>query len=365
MRTPKSILATGLVCVFAAAGSHSAAAQTAGASASTGSYVASSSRQEDLRSVLERKENDTSFVIIPIGRSQVLPDQERFLKRDPAGRLFSKQDLQVFKAWEKVDVLTVREQEYSYKGKGGALDAIADWTISGANTHILISLTEKGRRLNTSTDPRNAHIPLGSVRVTSVASDDELQKDFDRYRRLTGLLRIEWAEELKQVIRLLGKPVPLGEMKYRALFKFDKLAGGWKFITSDSAGANEEFTSDTVQKALNGQYIGETRVITAPEQAVTTAKPAIVPFRGNLTSVDKSAKTITVGQSTYLVTPETQLLKGGKPATLDDAVVGEEVFGQQKMTEDGEAVVIKVRFGPKPEAKAEGEPAPEKKKGKE
>jgi hypothetical protein len=90
-----------------------------------------------------------------------------------------------------------------------------------------------------------------------------------------------------------------------------------------------------------------------------------IPFRGKLDAVDKSAKTIKVGERVFQITSDTKIMKMGKPATLDDGVVGEEIGGSYNQTDDGKLVARMVRFGPKPEAKAEGEPAANKKKSKE
>jgi hypothetical protein len=90
-----------------------------------------------------------------------------------------------------------------------------------------------------------------------------------------------------------------------------------------------------------------------------------LPFRGKLGAVDKSAKTIKVGERVFQITSDTRLTKAGKPVTLDDGVVGEEVGIYYHQTDNGKWVAQTVRFGPKPEAKAGGEPAPKKKKGKE
>src|SRR5260370_16338125 len=49
------------------------------------------------------------------------------------------------------------------------------------------------------------------------------------------------------------------------------------------------------------------------------------PFRGKLAALDKSGKTITVGKRTFHITSETKIMKAGKPATLEDGVVGAEV----------------------------------------
>ena len=76
------------------------------------------------------------------------------------------------------------------------------------------------------------------------------------------------------------------------------------------------------------------------------------PFHGKLAAVDQTAKTIKLGESTFLITSQTKIMKAGKPATLEDAVVGEEVSGFAKPTEDGKMAASSVRFGPKPGGKA-------------
>jgi len=97
----------------------------------------------------------------------------------------------------------------------------------------------------------------------------------------------------------------------------------------------------------------ETKATPAAEK-----KPAAGPFHGKLAKVDKVAKTITVGKRTFQITSETKLKKGdGKPATLDDGVVGEEVSGYVKPTEGGKLAATTVTFG----AKAGGGGAEKKK----
>ena len=108
------------------------------------------------------------------------------------------------------------------------------------------------------------------------------------------------------------------------------------------------------QGKKKGKVAGEQNELAKGEK-----KEGVIPFRGKLASVDKSAKTITVGERTFQITSETRIMKAGKPATLDDAVAGEEVGGQYKKAEDGKLVAGMVRFGPKPEGESGG-----KKKGK-
>jgi hypothetical protein len=88
-------------------------------------------------------------------------------------------------------------------------------------------------------------------------------------------------------------------------------------------------------------------------------KKSAHPFHGKLAAVDKSAKTIKIGQSVYEITSETKITKGNKPAVLEDGVVGDEVGGYAKPTEDGKMAATTLRFGPK----SDGKDA-EKKKGK-
>jgi len=102
---------------------------------------------------------------------------------------------------------------------------------------------------------------------------------------------------------------------------------------------------------------------TAPEKKEgAEKKPSAGPFRGKLAGVDKTVKTITVGKRTFQITSETKMFKAGKPATLDEGIVGEEASGYVKPTEDGKLVATKVNFGPK--ATAEGSKSSEKKKEK-
>ena len=71
-------------------------------------------------------------------------------------------------------------------------------------------------------------------------------------------------------------------------------------------------------------------------------------FNGKIAAVDKTAKTIKVGERTFQVTSETKIRKGGNPATLDDAVVGDEIGGTYKEA-DGKLNALSLRLGPRPE----------------
>ena len=85
-----------------------------------------------------------------------------------------------------------------------------------------------------------------------------------------------------------------------------------------------------------------------PDQSDATAKKkAGHPFRGKLAAMDQTAKTIKVGESIYQITSQTKIMKAGKPATLDEGVVGEDVGGYAKPTDDGKMTATSLRFGPK------------------
>jgi hypothetical protein len=86
-------------------------------------------------------------------------------------------------------------------------------------------------------------------------------------------------------------------------------------------------------------------------------KPKGLPYTGTIGRVDKQAKTITIATKSksriYHLTPETRVLKAGKPATLNDAVVGEEVaaYGTEKA---GKYTALSLRLGEKVKTEPRG-----------
>jgi hypothetical protein len=88
-------------------------------------------------------------------------------------------------------------------------------------------------------------------------------------------------------------------------------------------------------------------------------KSAATRFHGKLAAVDKFAKTITVGTRTFQITSDTKIFKAGKPATLEDGVLGEPASGSFKPTADGKFNATRVTFGLKSNAKSAPKPAPE------
>jgi hypothetical protein len=128
--------------------------------------------------------------------------------------------------------------------------------------------------------------------------------------------------------------------------------GGLSLLIAAIAGLPVQLMAQSTNKPA-----AEKKAAVAKKDAAAKKKGAH-PFRGKLAEVDKAAKTIKVGESTYHVTSETKITKAGKPATLEEGVVGEPVTGYVKPTEDGKMVATTVHFG-KPEEKGA-----EKKKAK-
>ena len=83
------------------------------------------------------------------------------------------------------------------------------------------------------------------------------------------------------------------------------------------------------------------------EVAKIGKKPVAGPFHGKLLALDKIKRTIGVGKRTFQISSETRIKKAGKPATLEDGVVGEPVSGYVKPMPDGKWDAISVNFGPK------------------
>jgi hypothetical protein len=82
-----------------------------------------------------------------------------------------------------------------------------------------------------------------------------------------------------------------------------------------------------------------------------------IPFRGKVAAIDKTAKTVTVGERVFHISSTTRVEKDGKPAALADGVVGEQVTGSYTKGDDGKLTAKLIRFNPKPAA---GEKPPKK-----
>jgi hypothetical protein len=96
----------------------------------------------------------------------------------------------------------------------------------------------------------------------------------------------------------------------------------------------------------------------AAQSSDTEKKPVRVPFRGKINAVDKLGMTVTLDgkekKRVIHITPQTRIAKAGKPAKLEDAVIGEEVGGQAIRSTNGKEEAVSLRIGPKPDAKGKG-----------
>jgi len=81
-----------------------------------------------------------------------------------------------------------------------------------------------------------------------------------------------------------------------------------------------------------------------------TAPARSLPFHGKIDSVDKQARTVTVGDRVFHITSTTRIIKEGKPATLDDAKVGEDVAGAYRQSAEKQMNLVSLRLGAKPPA---------------
>lgn len=107
--------------------------------------------------------------------------------------------------------------------------------------------------------------------------------------------------------------------------------------------------------SLLAMAVAATPIVSRAQTTSTNAVPKkkaapnrTLPFRGKLKAVDNTAKTITVGTETIHITSETKITKSGKPATLEDGIVGDDVAGAYHKDAEGKSDAISLRFGPKP-----------------
>jgi Domain of unknown function (DUF5666) len=97
--------------------------------------------------------------------------------------------------------------------------------------------------------------------------------------------------------------------------------------------------------ALAKENKTETAIPKATASPATKAKP--IPYRGNVTSVDASVKTFTVGIRTIKVTDQTKITKQGAAATMADITVGEKVSGSYWKKDDGSLEAKNIKVGAK------------------
>ena len=80
------------------------------------------------------------------------------------------------------------------------------------------------------------------------------------------------------------------------------------------------------------------------------AAPRSTPLRGKIDSIDKQAKTFKINERIFQITSETKIEKEGKPATFEDATVGQNVTGSYRESTDKKLNVVLLRIGGRPGA---------------
>ncbi|MCX6891082.1 MAG: hypothetical protein NTX51_06115 [Verrucomicrobia bacterium] len=85
----------------------------------------------------------------------------------------------------------------------------------------------------------------------------------------------------------------------------------------------------------------------ASTESAAEIKQPKLPYKGTLTAVDRAAKTMTIGKRTFQITPETKLLREGKPATMEDGVKGEYISLSYQKIADGKFLACNVYYGGK------------------
>lgn len=98
---------------------------------------------------------------------------------------------------------------------------------------------------------------------------------------------------------------------------------------------------------------------TATKGAVKTERG--IPFHGMIASVDEKTKTFTIAgkekSRTFKMTEKTMATKAGKPATIKEVTVDEEVRGSYWKTSDGTLEAKMIKLGPLTEAEKAAEAA--------
>jgi hypothetical protein len=101
--------------------------------------------------------------------------------------------------------------------------------------------------------------------------------------------------------------------------------------------------------------------VTPPVAGKAADKGKTIPYRGKISAVDRTTKTITLGgkekSRVFQVTAETRILKQGKPVTWEEVLVGEQVRGQARMMESGLSELISLYLGPKGDDTKGAEPS--------
>ena len=83
----------------------------------------------------------------------------------------------------------------------------------------------------------------------------------------------------------------------------------------------------------------------------SVGKQKQMPFRGKVSAVDKTTKTIALEgkekSRTFQITSASKITKDGKPAVMDDLIVGQTVGGSARETVSGKWEIVTLNIGTK------------------
>jgi len=106
------------------------------------------------------------------------------------------------------------------------------------------------------------------------------------------------------------------------------------------------------------QLFAQTNKPTAEKKTTTSKshasehKAKSIPFYGNIKTLDKAARTLSIDKRTLLITADTKISQDDKPVTLEKAAVGDYVTGSYHKTDDGRLLANTVYIGGKSKPKA-------------
>jgi hypothetical protein len=104
-----------------------------------------------------------------------------------------------------------------------------------------------------------------------------------------------------------------------------------KANTPTHAGTND---GNTLDKRLVNEFIGTLLSLDYQNQSISIAA-------GNPATADRNKASV------FVLTPETKILKGVEPATLNDGIIGEEVrYGVRFSRQENKMLLTVLRFGP-------------------
>jgi len=89
---------------------------------------------------------------------------------------------------------------------------------------------------------------------------------------------------------------------------------------------------------------------TSEAGAPKAKKNGAIPFHGKITAMDTTAMTVAIGSRTFNITSETKIMKEGKPATISDITIGENITGQYKKVEGDKLDAAVIHIGGKADA---------------